>query len=145
MNREILRIAIPNIISNVTVPLMGIASTFIASRACGGEGTLAISRHIGYNAALNKVVFMCNSWLLYPWMRSVLNDNANLAKFYDDYTIVSSGEYKDYTEIWRLFDCCYNGNPDDLPSDTSLRREYIARIKRQEPVGYGIGVFIMHK
>lgn len=42
MNREILRIAIPNIISNVTVPLMGIASTFIASRACGGDGTLAI-------------------------------------------------------------------------------------------------------
>lgn len=42
MNKEILRIAIPNIISNITVPLMGIASTFIASRACGGEGTLAI-------------------------------------------------------------------------------------------------------
>ena len=93
----------------------------------------------------DKVIFMCSSWLLYPWMRSVLNDNANLAKFYDDYTIVSSGEYKDYTEIWRLFDCCYNGNPDDLPSDTSLRREYIARIKRQEPIGYGVGVFVLNK
>uniref|UniRef100_UPI004055A257 MATE family efflux transporter n=1 Tax=Alistipes sp. TaxID=1872444 RepID=UPI004055A257 len=32
MNREILRIAIPNIISNITVPLMGIASTAIAGR-----------------------------------------------------------------------------------------------------------------
>lgn len=30
MNREIFRIAIPNIISNITVPLMGIASMFIA-------------------------------------------------------------------------------------------------------------------
>lgn len=30
MNREILRIALPNIISNITVPLMGIASTAIA-------------------------------------------------------------------------------------------------------------------
>lgn len=30
MNREILRIAIPNIISNITIPLMGIASTAIA-------------------------------------------------------------------------------------------------------------------
>lgn len=30
MNREILRIAVPNIISNITVPLMGIASTAIA-------------------------------------------------------------------------------------------------------------------
>lgn len=42
MNREILRIAVPNIISNVTVPLMGIASTFIASRAAGGDGAVAI-------------------------------------------------------------------------------------------------------
>ena len=32
MNREILRIAIPNIISNVTVPLMGLVSTGIAGR-----------------------------------------------------------------------------------------------------------------
>ena len=32
MNREILRIALPNIVSNITVPLMGIASTAIAGR-----------------------------------------------------------------------------------------------------------------
>ena len=43
MNKEILRIAIPNIISNITVPLMGIVSTAIASRACGGSGSDAIS------------------------------------------------------------------------------------------------------
>ena len=42
MNREILRIAIPNIISNITVPLMGIVSTAIASRACGDAGSEAI-------------------------------------------------------------------------------------------------------
>ena len=30
MNREILRLALPNIVSNITVPLMGIASTAIA-------------------------------------------------------------------------------------------------------------------
>ena len=30
MNREILRIALPNIVSNITVPLMGIAGTAIA-------------------------------------------------------------------------------------------------------------------
>ncbi len=30
MNREIMRIALPNIVSNITVPLMGIVSTAIA-------------------------------------------------------------------------------------------------------------------
>lgn len=46
MNREILRIALPNIISNITVPLMGIASTAIAGRwsddSAAAIGALAI-------------------------------------------------------------------------------------------------------
>ena len=41
MNRAILRIAIPNIISNITVPLMGIISTAIAGRI-GGDAELTI-------------------------------------------------------------------------------------------------------
>ena len=40
MNREILRIAIPNIISNITVPLMGLVSTGIAGR--WGDSTQTI-------------------------------------------------------------------------------------------------------
>lgn len=46
MNREILRIAVPNIISNITVPLMGIVSTAIAghwgSDSAATIGSLAI-------------------------------------------------------------------------------------------------------
>ena len=42
MNREILRIAIPNIISNITVPLMGIASTVIAGHVGGSDAATSI-------------------------------------------------------------------------------------------------------
>ena len=42
MNREILRIAIPNIISNITVPLMGIASTVIAGHVGGSDAATTI-------------------------------------------------------------------------------------------------------
>jgi MATE family multidrug resistance protein len=42
MNREILRIAIPNIISNITVPLMGIASTIIAGHVGGSDAATTI-------------------------------------------------------------------------------------------------------
>lgn len=42
MNREILRIALPNIISNVTVPLMGIASTVIAGHVGGSDAATTI-------------------------------------------------------------------------------------------------------
>ena len=83
------------------------------------------------------IIFICNSWLLYPWNRTVLKDGSNLALFYDDFTVVQSGEYNNYSEIWRLFDCLYDGNPDNLPSDTSLRRAYIERIKSNQPIGHG--------
>ena len=50
MSREILRLAIPNIVSNITVPLMGIASTAIAghwgSDAAASIGALAIGATI---------------------------------------------------------------------------------------------------
>lgn len=88
------------------------------------------------------IIFICNSWLLYPWNRTVLKDGSNLALFYDDFTVVQSGEYNNYSEIWRLFDCLYDGNPDNLPSDTSLRRVYIERIKSNLPIGHGTGVII---
>ncbi|MCD7969775.1 MAG: MATE family efflux transporter [Alistipes sp.] len=39
MNRQILRLAIPNIISNITIPLLGMADTAIAGRL-GGETTI---------------------------------------------------------------------------------------------------------
>ena len=42
MNREILRLALPNIVSNITVPVMGIASTMIAGNLGGGDTTRAI-------------------------------------------------------------------------------------------------------
>ncbi len=92
-----------------------------------------------------NIIFICNSWLLYPWNRTILKDGSNLAQFYDDFTIVSSGEYHNYSEVWRLFDCLYDGNPDNLPCDTSLRRAFIERIKSCEPIGHGTGVIILEK
>ncbi len=92
-----------------------------------------------------NIIFICNSWLLYPWNRSILKDGSNLAEFYDDFTIVQSGEYQNYSEVWRLFDCLYDGNPDNLPNDTSLRRAYIKRIKSGLPIGHGTGVILYNK
>ena len=49
MNKEILRIAIPNIISNITVPIMGIVGTMIAGHlgdSVSTIGALAIGTSI---------------------------------------------------------------------------------------------------
>lgn len=87
------------------------------------------------------VVFSCSSWLLYPWNLEILSPTSNLRAFILDYEIVRSGDYPDYSSLWRLFDCNYTGNADDLPQDSSLRRAYAARVKRGEPLGYGTGFF----
>ena len=88
-------------------------------------------------------IFNCSSWLLYPWNLEILSPTSNLRAFIQDYEIVRSGDYEDYSALWRLFDCNYTGNPDDLPQNSSLRRAYAARVKRGEPTGYGVGFFTM--
>ena len=60
MNRDILRIAIPNIISNITVPLMGIASTFIAGRVAGSDGVTTIGALSIGVAIFNFIYWNCS-------------------------------------------------------------------------------------
>ncbi len=91
----------------------------------------------------SPVVFSCSSWLLYPWNLEILSPTSNLRAFIEDYEIVRSGDYPDYSSLWRLFDCNYTGDPDALPQNSSLRRAYAARVKRGEPTGYGVGFFLM--
>lgn len=90
------------------------------------------------------IVFTCRSWLLDPWNETVLSPTSNLAAFCNDFRIVRSGEYDDYTEMWRLFDCMYTGDVSALPKDSSLRRAYADRIQRGEPVAWGLGMFVYH-
>ena len=87
-------------------------------------------------------VFTCNSWMLDPFHATVLSPNSNMVAFYNDFKIVETGFAKDYGGVWRVFDKRFDGNVDDLPADTSLRRAYIDRIKRGEPVGHARGIFI---
>ena len=90
----------------------------------------------------DKIAFVCSSWLLFPKHREMLKPESNLLAFMNDYQLVSSGEYSNYSEIWRLFDRAYDGNVTHLPADSSLRRAYIDLISRGEKTGWGKGVFL---
>ncbi len=59
MNREILRIAAPNIISNITVPLMGIVSTAIAGR-CGNDSAASIGQLAIGVSIFNFIYWNCS-------------------------------------------------------------------------------------
>ena len=88
-----------------------------------------------------KIVFVCNSWLLFPRHRDMLKATSNLIAFMNDYDVFAFGEYSGYGEIWRLFDVEYDGDLSHLPADTSLRRAYVDLISRGEKTGWGRGVF----
>lgn len=60
MNREILRLAIPNIISNITVPLMGIASTAIAGHVGGSDAATTIGALSIGVAIFNFIYWNCS-------------------------------------------------------------------------------------
>ena len=90
-------------------------------------------------------VFICGTWMLDPWNLMVLSPTSNMRAFYNDFKIVETGEYDSYKDVWRLFDCLYTGDADALPKDSSLRRAYAERIKREEPLGWGRGVFVYHQ
>jgi hypothetical protein len=87
-------------------------------------------------------VFVCHSWLFYPKNKEVLKPTSNIYSFVSDYDIIESKEYSDYSEVWRLFDVHYNGNVEDLPQDTSLRRAYAEWIRNGTPTGEGYGVYV---
>ena len=88
------------------------------------------------------VVFACNTWLFFERHREMLGEDSNICRFMAEYDVFSVAEYPDYSEVWRLFDKFYTGNPDDMPADSSLRRAYVALMKRGEPTGFGCGVLV---
>lgn len=90
------------------------------------------------------VVFVCNTWLLYPGNKEFIPEKSNLRAFMENYDIVKFRDDPKRGWLWRLFDTMEQ-NPDRLPADTSLRRAYINRIKAGGLTGSGSGVYIYQK
>ena len=93
----------------------------------------------------NPIIMTTRTWMFFPRHEEFLSPDSNMMQFYHDFQLVESGEYPDYSQVWRLFDCYYTGNPDDLPQNTSLRRAYADLIRRGEKTGWGRGVMIYKK
>ena len=89
------------------------------------------------------VVFTCYSWMLDPFNLTVLSPESNMARFARDFEIAEVTVCSDYRQLAFLFECEYNGDPASLPQDTSLRRAYVARLRRGEMPAVARGVFVM--
>ena len=88
------------------------------------------------------IIFACDSWLLYPWLKEALGENSNIVRFANDFTLYKVGDYEDYALSWRVFDKKFDGDILALPSKTTLQRAFLERIKSGLPIGWGRGIFI---
>lgn len=82
--------------------------------------------------------FICHSWLLYPEHANILPKHTNVYRFFSEFDVF---EYADNEgeDLWRLFDT-EERNPDRLPTNTSMRRNYVEHMKKGGLVGWGLGV-----
>ena len=85
-----------------------------------------------------KVPFVCHSWLLYPCMTEFVSVGSNVLRFMKEFEILS-WDHSDGESLWCLFDTAER-NPDRLPTDTTLRRAFVERLKSGGRVGWGYGI-----
>ena len=84
------------------------------------------------------IPFICHSWLLYPESANFVPPHLNVYKFLSEFTVFES-HYNDGEDLWRLFDTMER-HPDRLPTDTSLRRAFVAHLQNGGRVGWGFGI-----
>ena len=79
---------------------------------------------------------MCCSWLLYPQYREVFGEKSNVASFTSNFEIVDVQHNEKFDDMWRVFGVeCDSIDINDLPSNTTMQRNFIQYMKK----GYSFG------
>lgn len=82
---------------------------------------------------------IADSWLLYPEHKKMLSGDSKILDFMSDFDIVSSHETCDYSELFHVFGRLSDFSHENLPKETSLQRAYAERVKKNMPIGSGVG------
>lgn len=88
------------------------------------------------------IPFCVTSWLLFPENKKILPKTSNIIEFMSEFTIVKSGTYQNYNELWRIFGKQYDGNAKTLPRKTSLQCAYADWVAQGQQTGFGTGCFL---
>ena len=91
-------------------------------------------------------IFFCQSWLLFPPNREILNPNSNIISFMNEFKILDTlifGEDEVRQDLWRIFGQVDEDVPfENFPERTSLQRAYKKFLTDGNMPGQGLGVFI---
>ena len=118
---------------NVHIPRTG---TPMDKESC--DAAYAQAREFFKAEAGENCPFICHSWLLFPEHANILPKHTNVYRFFSEFDVFESGE-NEGDDLWRLFDT-EDRNPYRLPTDSSLRRNYVEHMKKGGKLGWGLGV-----
>ena len=84
------------------------------------------------------------TWLLYkPYIDRIYPENSNIKQFAGLFDIIDLiGTGNEFEDSWRVFNQIYTGSTKDLPSDNTLRRNFIKYIEDGGDFGYGYGIIL---
>ncbi len=92
----------------------------------------------------DQVLFTCNSWLLFPGHYEMLPADTGIRRFMEEFTVISVNIDPERRDLWRFFDTDCK-DPDLLPQNTTLRRNYVNWMKAGKPVGSARGIRYFQK
>lgn len=88
------------------------------------------------------MIFMCESWLLYPKNREILPAHLNMVDFLNDFKIVRVEETEEFGDKWRVFGADFEKPNEELPENTTMQRCFKKWLLAGNKTGEGIGVFV---
>ena len=88
---------------------------------------------------MEKCVFICGSWLLHPWMQEVLPESSAIIRFQKKFKLYRVEQNVASAVGW-IFPNCKDKDISQYPTDTSLRRAAVQRIREGGTIGIARGV-----
>lgn len=89
-----------------------------------------------------NLILVCNSWLLYKEHENILPKSSKIINFMDDFDIVSSLDKEKFEDGWRVFGKYHTLPPEQLPTDTSLRKAIAQHLSSGGKMGTGFGIIV---
>lgn len=90
----------------------------------------------------DKIIFICDSWLLYPKIKKIMPKNSNIVQFLDLFTILKINSQDDFADGWRIFGKQWNDNYKELPEKTTMQKCFKSFLVNGNKLGIGLGLFV---
>lgn len=89
-------------------------------------------------------IFCCDTWLLFPENRDMLDERSNIVSFMDDFKIFHSYTYRNFENpnLWRVFGSDAKRPPEELPRKSSIQKAYAEHLAKGNELGNGVGIFV---